>query len=493
MKLLISLCMAILAVACSEVKPSPDNPDKPQQEERPYRLTVDGKPFMMVGAQLRMDFFRDLDGKKLDELDKYFELAASLNITVVQLAFSWSDVEKDYDVYSDETVKAYIDYCEKWGLKCELLWFGSFMCGYSVEGHLPAYVVADTQTYTELKPSAAYKGWQGKQFFLSPGNKKLVEREAKAAAALMDFIYEYDKSIGSPHTVIGIQVENEMDMLPTRHNGAHGYSPTDLWPSVIYHLDEVGKAFKSGHYKCYTRVNQTCEYDDWVYWSKKIAQREGIDYVGFDPYRFTIDDIESRLNSMLEIEGNFAHVAENGGEAYNNDILTLKALTMGCGYEVFEVVTTPHPYLVEWTLRGVYNPDFTPKGQTRRLIDANLIFKKGWYDFATAPVDNMRGFNLTTDQGLNNTKETAILPGVTIDWQTSNRGIAYAIEAEDYVTVGSTKPDSMSFGFEVLKVESGRYDKDGLWQADARGVKYGNSTLQLEACTVYRVYKKKLI
>lgn len=487
-KTIFSLLLPLLALACAKPGTSPDNPGGKKASE--YRLTVDGKPFMMVGAQLRMDFFRDLDKKKLDELDKYFELAASLNITVVQLAFSWSDVEKDYDVYSDETVKAYIDYCEKWGLKAELLWFGSYMCGYSVESHLPAYIVADNTTYPELKPSAAYQGWQGKQFFLSPGNSKLLERETKAARKLMDFIYEYDRSIGSPHTIIGIQVENEPDMLPTRHNGAHGYSATDLWPSLLHHLDQMGRAFKSGKYDCYTRVNQTCEYDDWVYWSKMVAKREGIDYVGFDPYRFTLSDLEARMESMLEIEGNFAHVAENGGEAYNNDILTLKALTMGGGYEVFEVVTTPHPYIAEFTLRGVYNTDFTPKGQTQRLIDANLIFKNGWYDFATAPVANMKGFNLTDDQGLNSTRETAQLPGVKVDWQTSSRGIAYAIEAGDYVLVGSTKPDRMTFGFDVLKVEPGRYDADGNWVADPRGAKYADSSLQLEACTVYRVYKK---
>lgn len=490
MKFLISLCLAVLALACSKQPGTePGGPDAPGKTSE-YRLTVDGKPFMMVGAQLRMDFFRDLDKKKLDELDKYFELAASLNITVVQLAFSWSDVEKDYDVYSDETVKAYIDYCEKWGLKAELLWFGSYMCGYSVAGHLPDYVVADNTTYPELKPSAAYQGWQGKQFFLSPGNPKLIERETKAAAKLMDFIYEYDKSLGSPHTIIGIQVENEPDMLPTRHNGAHGYSATDLWPSLLYHLDQMGKAFKSGKYDCYTRVNQTCEYDDWVYWSKMVAKREGIDYVGFDPYRFTVEDLEMRLNSMLEIEGNFAHVAENGGEAWNNDILTLKALTMGCGYEVFEVVTTPHPYIAEYTLRGVYNTNFTPKGQTQRLIDANLIYKNGWYDFATAPVANMKGFNITDSDGLTSTKETAELPGAKIAWQTSARGIAYAIEAKDYVLVGSTKADMMTFGFDILNVEPGRYDADGKWTVENRAVKLSGSSLQLEACTVYRVYKK---
>ena len=125
----------------------------------------------------------------------------------------------------------------------------------------------------------------------------------------------------------------------------------------------VGKAVKNGPYDCYTRVNQTCAYDDWVYWSKKVAEREGIDYVGFDPYVNNVNTIGEWLKAIQDIPGNFSHVAENGGEFYNNDVLTLKALVMGCGYEVFEVITTPHPYLKDWTLRGVYNPDFTPKGQ----------------------------------------------------------------------------------------------------------------------------------
>ena len=69
---------------------SPDSKGNQNGDSGPeWRLTVDGKPFLMLGAQLRTDFFRDLDGKGLDELDKYFELAASLNITVVQIAFSW--------------------------------------------------------------------------------------------------------------------------------------------------------------------------------------------------------------------------------------------------------------------------------------------------------------------------------------------------------------------------------------------------------------------
>ena len=487
MRRLISLICALAGLlSCSAGNIDGGVQTKPDGD-RPYRLTVDGKPFLMLGAQLRTDFFRQLDGRGLDQLDDYFALAAGLNITCVQAPISWRDIEPEYGVYSDEVVKAFIDYCNKYGLKLEILWFGSYMCGYSVEGHIPDYVVSDSQTYPELNPSAAYQGWQGKQYFLSPGNTKLVERESRAISKMMEFIAEYDRSIGSPHTVIGIQVENEPDMLATRHNAAHGYSPTDLWPSLLYHIDQVGKAVKNGPYDCYTRVNQTTTYPDWVYWSTMVAKREGVDYVGFDPYVNDVAVIGDWLSQVQAIPGNFSHIAENGGEFYNNDILTLKALVSGCGYEVFEVITTPHPYLKDWTLRGVYNPDFTPKGQTQRLIDAFSIYKAAWYDFATADLADMVGFNIQSSEGKTVAEESLATSSVTVDWQTSARGIAFAIQGKGYLTVGSTKDDTMSVSFEPARIESGHYDKDGNWIVESSGISYEGS-LSLFPCKVYKLY-----
>jgi hypothetical protein len=40
------------------------------------------------------------------------------------------------------------------------------MCGYSVEGYIPDYVINNTSTYPDLKPSAAFEGWLGKHYYL---------------------------------------------------------------------------------------------------------------------------------------------------------------------------------------------------------------------------------------------------------------------------------------------------------------------------------------
>mgnify|MGYP003376864124 FL=1 len=88
----------MLALSCSSESFSEEH--HTESVETQYRLTVDGKPFLMLGAQLRTDFFRQLDGKTLEQLDEYFSLAAGLNITCVQVPVSWSDVETDYDIYT---------------------------------------------------------------------------------------------------------------------------------------------------------------------------------------------------------------------------------------------------------------------------------------------------------------------------------------------------------------------------------------------------------
>lgn len=306
-------------------------------------LMVNGKPFLMLGAQLRTDFFLQLDKKSPEELAPYFELAANMNILVVQVPVAWKDVEAEKDIYNTELVEKYIELCDKYQLKLEILWFGSYMCGYSVEGYIPDYVINNTSTYPDLKPSAAFEGWLGKHYYLKPNTPALVERESKALKQMMDAIYHYDNNHGQKHTVIGIQVENEPDMLATRHNQEHGYTPEQLWRDLISMLDQLGQVVKNSAYDCYTRVNQTTTYSDYMERSAEIAATAGIDYVGLDPYENNMLGIDSKLRRLRKIKDNYGHIAENGGEYANNDLLTLKAISLGCGYEIFEVITTPQP------------------------------------------------------------------------------------------------------------------------------------------------------
>ena len=391
------------------------------------------------------------------------------------------------DIYNTELVEKYIELCDKYQMKLEILWFGSYMCGYSVEGYIPEYIVNDPVTYPDLKPDAAFDGWLGKHYYLKPNTPALVERESKALGKMMEAIYNYDNIHNQKHTVIGIQIENEPDMLATRHNEAHGYTPEQIWPDLIIMLDKLGQVVKSSPYDCYTRVNQTTTYPEYLTKSTAIAITEGIDYVGVDPYENSIQAIDGKLRQLRKIEGNYAHIAENGGEYANNDLLALKAFSLGCGYEIFEVITTPHPFLTEWTLRGIYNPDFTPKAHTQQIVDAFKIFKEAWVDLANANYLDIAGFNLKSNDGMEQTSESKNTTHAGIKWSTKSRGVAFAIEYNDHLTVASTKSDEMVFrNIQIKSIEKGHYDIDGNWVSEEKAEAPDNR-LAMEPCIVYRI------
>ncbi|MCA5006274.1 DUF4978 domain-containing protein [Sphingobacterium bovistauri] len=454
-------------------------------------LTVDNKLFLMLGAQLRTDYFIQLDKRKLDQLDDYFALAKSMNITVLQVPIAWRDVEYEKDKYTRDMINHIIGYCEKYDLKLEILWYGSYMCGYSVRGYIPNYVVDDVINYPQLKPSVSFIGWLGKHFYLKPNTPLLVERESKALSYMMDAIYDYNQLNGNKLTVVGIQIQNEADMLATRHNNEHGYTPESIWPDLIDMMATLGRVVKSSAYKCYTRTNLTTTYDDFIERSKQIVLKGGVDFVGLDPYTDQVNVISNMLTDLHAIPNNFAHIGENGGEYPNNDILTLKALIQGAGYSIFEVVTTPHEYLKDWTLRGVYNPDFSKKSHTNRIMDAYKIYKNAWCDFAIAETKNMVGFNIKNNELSSSLMESHSTESVRFNWNTNNSGIGYALENNDYVIVSSTKSDEItmqSLGNKQIdsKAEVGYYDIEGSWIKESE-VNIQNNKLSLLATKTYRI------
>lgn len=459
-------------------------------------LTVDGKPFLMMGSQLRTDFFINLDYLELRELDRYFKLAATLSLTCVQVPVCWADIEPTKDNYQSEYVDMFMKLSRKYDMKLEILWFGSYMCGYSVENYVPKYVFEDKETYPRVGATEV-DGWIGKQGFLYPNTPALVDRESKALAKMMEYVYEYDRFHGGTKIVAGIQVENEPDMLTTSlHPDTQNdftIEATDsaetIWAEMVKHLDALGKVVKNSNYSCYTRVNMTRWSSDWPALSQDLCETEGIDFVGVDPYASRISAIRECLNQLSYIDGNYPHIAENGGEYVNNPSMELFSFTMGAGYEIFEVITTPNEKLKDWALRGVYEVDFTKRPQTEPVIRANKIFRKACYDFAIADVGNILGFNLISNDVMEICKEEKETNnGIKVSFETAQSGLAYFIENDNHATFASTADDKMTFSgiSKINKVEKGYYSLTGLWHSEGK-VTINNNQIDLEKGVTYRM------
>jgi hypothetical protein len=58
------------------------------EEGKPY-LEVDGKPFPVYGAQIRVDIFKSVDKLSRQEIESYFATAQELGINSVQVSYPW--------------------------------------------------------------------------------------------------------------------------------------------------------------------------------------------------------------------------------------------------------------------------------------------------------------------------------------------------------------------------------------------------------------------
>lgn len=489
-------------------------------------LGVDGKPFLYLGAQLRIDFFLQLDGYTLDDLEYLFRLASTLNITCIQVPIAWSDIETSYGVYSSELLEKVMGFCNEYGMRLEILWFGSYMCTYTVAddgdetdgrtGYVPNYILENPEVYRPLGVFAdgsdfGANGWLGWQYLLMPNVAELVQRERLAMEYMMDAVYAYDSVHGGRHTVIGVQIENEADGLDfwrfqevdlqKSYDAVKDILPEGIGPDnfieycegeMAEHLSAVGMAVKESDYGCYTRTNLTTN-AGWEERCEQFAAAEGIDFVGVDPYNDNPADIGSYIRRLNEIEGNFPHIAENGGEFYNNDLLQLSAFAERGGYSVFEVVCTSNEALKDWELRGVFtdlgNCRYTKKGQTDRLIEVNRLLKDG--HAAIADHDGMEILNGFTSAGSETAVTAGEIAGFSFTCSTRARGVGYVAAQGDYVYFGSTKEDSFAFSgeYDSANIEVGYFDSANVWHTEDV-VSASDGKLELAALRCYRIKRR---
>ena len=85
-----------------------------------YNISVDGKDFLFLGTQIRVDAFMNCDKYNYQEIKALFEEAAKLGVTCVQIPVEWSKIEKKQDQYSFKYVHEMISYANEYNLKIEL-------------------------------------------------------------------------------------------------------------------------------------------------------------------------------------------------------------------------------------------------------------------------------------------------------------------------------------------------------------------------------------
>ena len=163
------------------------------------QLLVDGKPFLVLGGELG-----NSSSSSLEYLRPLWPKLAALNLNTVLVPVYWELIEPAEGKFDFALVDGLIEEARKHRLRLVLLWFASWKN--SMSCYAPAWVKTNEQRF----PRAEDKAGNGMEI-LSPFSQENLNADARAFAALMRHLREVDSR---DHTVIMVQVENEIGMIP---------------------------------------------------------------------------------------------------------------------------------------------------------------------------------------------------------------------------------------------------------------------------------------
>ena len=194
------------------------------------QLIVDGQPFLIRAGELG-----NSSGEP-DYLRPFWPKLKALNLNAVVVPVYWDVVEPVEGQFNWATVDGLLADARTNGMRLVLLWFGSWKN--SMSCYAPAWVKADTKRFSRVRDSVGQP-----QEILTPYDTTNRDTDARAFAALMRHLRETD---GAQHTVVLVQVENEIGMIPEardRHPAADAaYAapvPAELLAYLAAHRDEL--------------------------------------------------------------------------------------------------------------------------------------------------------------------------------------------------------------------------------------------------------------
>jgi len=163
------------------------------------QLVVDGKPFLILGGELG-----NSTSSSLEYMRPVWPKVVSLNLNTLLVPVYWELIEPAEGKFDFSLVDGLIQEARRHQQRLLPLWFASWKN--SMSCYAPAWVKTDQRRFPRAQ-DAAGRGME----ILSAFSKENVDADAHAFAAFMRHLREVD---GNDHTVIMVQVENEIGMIP---------------------------------------------------------------------------------------------------------------------------------------------------------------------------------------------------------------------------------------------------------------------------------------
>lgn len=164
------------------------------------QLFVDGKPFLICGGELG-----NSTASTMENMEPVWPKLQSLNLNTVLIPVYWELVEPQEDQFDFSLYESLIMEARHRDLRIVFLWFGAWKN--SMSSHAPAWVKLDQVRFPRSQDDKGVS-----QEILSCFSPEVLASDRNAFEELMAFIKRVDEQ---DHTVIMVQVENEIGMLPS--------------------------------------------------------------------------------------------------------------------------------------------------------------------------------------------------------------------------------------------------------------------------------------
>lgn len=197
MRLASTLFLILIATAAPALAAAPPH-FAPKGTTR--QLIVDDKPFLILGGELGNSTASDLEA-----LRPHWAEFDRLHLNTIVVPVSWELVEPEEGRFDWTSLDGLLADARAAHKHLVLLWFGSWKN--SMSSYVPGWVKRDQARF----PRTQQADGKGSEILspLAPANQAA---DAHAFAAMMAHLKAVD---GANQTVIMLQVENEMGMLPT--------------------------------------------------------------------------------------------------------------------------------------------------------------------------------------------------------------------------------------------------------------------------------------
>jgi hypothetical protein len=191
-----------LAFGDSGFSQQPDSHSRlPHLEKRgnATQLVVEGTPFLMLGGELH-----NSSSSSLEYMNNVWPRLAQMHMNTALLPVAWETIEPEEGRFDFRCVDGLLEGARQNNLKIVFLWFGAWKNTFS--SYTPAWVKTNLDRFPRVQTSSGRNTER-----LSPFSSVARDADARAFTELMRHLREVD---GEKHTVLMVQVENEVGVIP---------------------------------------------------------------------------------------------------------------------------------------------------------------------------------------------------------------------------------------------------------------------------------------